>query len=115
MDVSPAEQPPRSKGWSPPVELPAGLDELRGPTGGIVYLPIRVAPNAPFPELVEWDIDDVDRRVCLYEIVLRDSELADQRTLLNGSELVALWDRLWLPMHIREAWQPLIDLARAQA
>jgi len=98
--------------WVPEVELPHGLDELRGPTSGVVYLPMRVTPNAPFPELVEWDIDQLERRVCLYEIVLRDGELSDQRELLNGRELVHLWDSLYLPAHIRDAWQPLIDAAR---
>jgi hypothetical protein len=39
--------------WMPEVELPRGLDELHGPTTGVVYLLMRVAPNAPFPELVE--------------------------------------------------------------
>ena len=76
---------------------------------------MRVTPHAPFPELVEWDIDQVQRRICLYEIVLRDGELRDQRELINGDELVALWDSLYLPVHIREAWQPLIDAARANA
>lgn len=101
--------------WVPEVELPRGLDELRGPTSGVVYLPMRVAPSAPFPELVEWDIDERARRICLYEIVLRDGELPDQRELLNGAELVSLWDCLYLPAHIRQAWQPLIDAARAGA
>jgi len=99
--------------WVPDVELPGGLDELRGPIGGIVYLPMRVSPNAPFPELVEWDIDHVERRICLYEIVLRDAELRDLCELVNGRELVALWDSLYLPVHVRQAWQPLIDSARA--
>ena len=97
----------------PRVEPPRGLSELRGPTGGVVYLPIRVTANAPFPELVEWDIDLVERRICLYEIVLRDAELRDVCELVNGRELVALWDSLYLPAHVREAWQPLIDSARA--
>lgn len=99
--------------WVPDVELPRGLDELRGPTSGVVYLPMRVAQHAPFPELVEWDIDRAERRICLYEIVLRDAALPAQRELINGGELVRLWDSLYLPAHIRRAWQPLIDGARA--
>lgn len=96
----------------PEVELPRSLDELRGPTSGVVRLPIRVHANAPFPELVEWDIGPRALRISFYEIVLRDSQLRDQRELINGGELVDLWDSLYLPTHIREAWQPLIDAAR---
>jgi hypothetical protein len=43
--------------------------------------------------------------------VLRDGELSDQRELLNGDELVELWSSLYLPVHIRTAWQSLIDAA----
>ena len=99
----------------PQVRLPRGLEELRGPAHGVVHLPLRVTPNAPFPDLVEWDIDRVERRICLYEIVLRDAELRDLCELVNGPELLALWDSLYLPAHVRQAWQPLIDAARAPA
>jgi hypothetical protein len=47
--------------------------------------------------------------------VLREGTLDDVRTLVNGAELVRLWDRLFLPGHLRRAWQPLIDAARAAA
>ena len=75
------------------MELPPDLDELRGPTTGR---------------------STADRR-WLYEIVLREGNLDEQRALVNGAELARLWDTLYLPPHIRLAWQPLIDAARPAA
>jgi hypothetical protein len=49
----------------------------------------------------------------LYELVLREGTLDDIQTLVDGVELVRLCDTMWLPAHIRAAWQPLIDAARA--
>jgi hypothetical protein len=51
----------------------------------------------------------------LYELVLREGALDDVRQLVDGGELVRLWDSLWLPPHVRAAWQPLIDAARRAA
>jgi hypothetical protein len=51
----------------------------------------------------------------LYELVLREGTLDDVRQLVDGGELVRLWDGLWLPPHVRGAWQPLIDAARHAA
>jgi hypothetical protein len=35
--------------------------------------------------------------------------------LVNGAELVGVWDRMYLPPWVRAAWQPLIDAARTAA
>lgn len=102
-------------GWVHDPELPAAVDDLGGPLAGEVHLPLRVYWTGPDPEAVAWDLGRESRRARLYEIVLREGTLEDIRAFINGSELVRLWDRLWLPVHLRRAWQPLIDAARAAA
>ncbi|SHN46908.1 hypothetical protein SAMN05443668_1193 [Cryptosporangium aurantiacum] len=98
-------------GWVQDPELPSAVDDLRGPLDGEVHLPLRVYWTGPDPEAVTWDLGRESRRARLYEIVLREGTLDDIRSLINGRELVRLWDRLWLPVHLRRAWQPLIDAA----
>ena len=67
------------------------------------------------PQAARWDLADADRRRSLYEIVLQEGGLDDVRRLVNGAELVRIWERLYLPPWIREAWAPLIAEARAAA
>ena len=97
------------------VPLPRDLNELRGPTTGRARLPLRLYWSGPAPEQVEWDLSRQSRRARLYEVVLREGALDDVRQLVDGGELVRLWDSLWLPPHVRTAWQPLIDAARRAA
>jgi hypothetical protein len=54
------------------------------------------------------------RRRDLYEIVLVEGTLDDVRELINGTELVRLWDQMYLPPWVRSAWRPLIDSAARQ-
>jgi hypothetical protein len=67
------------------------------------------------PRGVRWDLADRDRRRDLYEIVLAEGGLDDVRELVNGAELVRLWDEMYLPPWVRAAWRPLIDSARTAA
>jgi hypothetical protein len=97
------------------VELPHDLSELRGPITGRVTLPLGIYWTGPDPQRAEWELSVPQRRARLYEIVLREASLDDQRRLINGSELARLWDVLYLPPHIKLAWQPLVDAARAAA
>lgn len=100
-------------GWVRDVELPRSLDELRGPTHGVVRLPLRLYWSGPDPEAVEWDVRSPSRRARLYEVVLREGDLDDVRGLVDGAALVQAWDELYLPAWVREAWTPLVDAARA--
>jgi hypothetical protein len=102
-------------GWVRDVAVPRDLGELRGPLTGRVRLPLRLYWSGPAPEQVEWDLSRESRRARLYELVLREGTLADIRRLVDGIELVRLWDGLWLPPHVRVAWQPLIDATRNAA
>ena len=94
------------------MELPSDLGELHGPATGVVRLPLRIYWSGPVPENAEWDLAaDADCRG-LYEVVLREGNLDDQHELINSARLVRLWNMLYLPSHIRQAWQPKTDAAR---
>lgn len=82
---------------------------------GSVGLPARLFWSGPDPRRVRWNLADPARRRDLYEIVLVEGTLDDIRTLVNGPELVRLWDRMYLPPWVRTAWQPLMDAARRAA
>ncbi len=95
--------------------MPDGLAALRGRLSGVVALPARLFWSGPDPRAVRWDLAESERRRDLYEIVLVEGTPADIRELVNGAELVQLWDRIYLPPWVRAAWQPLIDAAAAAA
>jgi hypothetical protein len=102
-------------GWVGDVELPRSLDELRGPTTGVVRLPLRVYRSGPDPRSVEWALGSHDRRMRFYEIVLREGNIDGVRDLVDGRELVRVWDLIHLPGWLRQAWTPLIEAARSAA
>lgn len=111
-----AEQPRSARpGWVRDVQVPHDLDELRGPTHGTVGLPARLFWSGPDPRAVRWDLSDPSRRRDLYEIVLIEGNLDDLRSLINGPELVRLWDQMFLPPWVRAAWRPLIESAPSAA
>ena len=89
-----SEGPGARLGWVRDAPVPHTLSELRGSLRGNIYLA------------------DPSRRRDLYEIVLVEGTLDDIRNLINGGELVRLWDQMYLPPWVRTAWQPLIDSAR---
>jgi hypothetical protein len=47
--------------------------------------------------------------------VLVEGTLDDIRELINGAELVRLWDQMYLPQWVRSVWRPLIDSAGTAA
>lgn len=108
---------PRSKrpGWVRDVPVPHGLDELRGSLRCSVGLPARLFWSGPNRREVRWDLADPIRRRDLYEIVLVEGTLDDVRELINGADLVRLWDQMYLPPWVRWAWRPLIDSAGTAA
>lgn len=95
--------------------MPRDLGELTGLLHGVVSLPARLFWSGPDPRGVRWDLSDPTRRRDLYEIVLAQGTLGDVRDLVNGHELVRLWDQMYLPRRVRSAWQPLIDSWREAA
>jgi hypothetical protein len=51
-----------------------------------------------------YDLADRRQRARGYEQVLVESAEQDVRELIEVDELVALWDALQLPDHVRRAW-----------
>ena len=93
-------------GWVRDVPVPPALDELQGSLQGSVGLLARLFWSGPHPREVRWDVADPTRRRDLYEIVLVEGTLDDVCELINGTELVRLWDQMYLPPWVRSAWRP---------
>lgn len=97
-----------------PVLVAGTLDELTGPTAGVVELPLRLwwQPDRRFdldqPTMLEW----------MYENVLREAiYVAELRTFLDKRTLVRIWPQLNLPRAVRAAWEtrhPRLRLAAAR-
>ncbi len=77
------------------------LDELRGPTAGVVTLPNRL-----FWQDHRFDLDHPSELIWMYENVLRESVRLDElRTWLDGPTLVRVWPQLFVPRAVRTAWE----------
>lgn len=100
-----ASMGPRRASWQRPVAVPADLTALRGPLTGPVRLPLHVYASGQGPGRV-FDLDDEAQRIELYQIVLSNGTEDDACRYLDRRELVRLWPRLWLPPHVRQAWEP---------
>ena len=67
--------------------LPGGIDELRGPTRGVIVLPRHLA----FPGLRECDVTDDATRRSMYGIVLTQGQRNDVARFLNPHLLRTDW------------------------
>ena len=84
------------------VVVTATLDELRGPTSGVVELP----NNLIWQPDRTVDLDDGWSLRWMYALVLREARRHDDlRTWLDGPLLVELWPQLNLPRGVRAAWE----------
>ena len=82
--------------------VPADLHELAGPSTGLVELPTHL----DWSEQGVYDLEDDGQLGLMYERVIREADhLDDLRTYLNGSVLVRIWPRLFLPVQARQAWE----------
>ena len=97
------------------VPVPASLAELRGPLEGVASLPGRLFWSGLDPRNVLWDLADPRRRRDFYEVVLLKGTLDDICALVNGPELVWLWDEMYLPPWVREAWHSVVMAAEFAA
>ncbi len=80
----------------------ADLAALRGPTSGIVELPLRLAWGANST----FDLSDSEVLRWLYQVVLREAVHEDELvSYLDGETLVAIWPALFLPKGVRRAWE----------
>jgi hypothetical protein len=86
-----------------PVLVAASLADLRGPTGGVVELPLHLFWSAPDRT---FSLDDPGGRQEVYEIVVREARRPDdQAAFLHGDMLVAVWPDIFLPRPVRAAWE----------
>jgi hypothetical protein len=85
-----------------PYTLPDSLDELSGPTTGMVELPLRL----DWSEQGRYDLTDRLQLNLMYERVIRESmRVEDLRAYLDGPTLARVWRQLWLPQKVRRLWE----------
>ncbi|GAA2242918.1 transcriptional regulator [Herbiconiux moechotypicola] len=84
-----------------PYDAPRELDDLRGPNGGVVSLPVTVywGPEHYF------DLDNESDVIEAYQATLREGRASDQIALLNRELLVEVWPELLLPVRVRRLWE----------
>lgn len=78
------------------------LDELRGPTSGVVELPNRLfwQPDKTF------DLDNPALLKFMYEVVLCEAASVEElRAWLDGDTLVRVWPSIFVPRGVRLAWE----------
>ena len=69
---------------------------------GKVELPIHVWWSEPKPV---FDLSKPGDRVRLYELVLTEGDEDDIRFYIRIDVLFSSWHQLFLPRHVREAWE----------
>ncbi len=67
---------------------------------GRVTLPNRIAWSGQG----EYDLDDLDDRRRVYELVMTEGTEDDVRTYIDLDVLLVMWDTMWLAPHVREQW-----------
>ncbi len=91
---------------------PAELGELTGPVTGVIELPLHLAwgPKA------HYDLGtDAGRRIA-YETVLVEAISTEELcSYVNGTVLVHVWPRLWLPQRVRQSWEGRFSALRPVA
>ena len=85
-----------------PFCVPASLDELAGPSTGIVHLPVRLSWA---PGDGSFSLDDDGERTTVYHCVIGEGSVEDQRRYLNRDTLTDMWPILRLDLAITAAWE----------
>lgn len=97
--------------------LPESLDELHGPTHGVVKLPLHIAWSG----MTSYDMSNPRQRMGLYRTVLHEGLHDDLPLYLNQDLLLQLWPvlRTLVGRTVRTVWEdafpPLASFARAAA
>lgn len=92
-----------------PYSTPSGLDELRGPTTGLV----RVRPHIDTSQDPVYDLSDEGDLIALYSAVVRSGTGDEQGMLLDRATLERLWPVLVLPRACRDTWTDRFGNLRA--
>jgi hypothetical protein len=94
-----------------PYVTPDSLDDLRGPTSGVV----TVGPHIDTSLNPTYDLDAGDRTLGLYSATVRDGVVADHIRVLDRSLLLLLWPDLNLPTRCRVIWESTFPELAARA
>ena len=95
-----------------PWTVPDSLDELTGPTGGVVELPNHL----DWSEQRRYDLSDPAQLGLMYEVVIREAmTVEDLRRYLHGPTLRSIWRRIFLPRPVRALWESRLPGLRAAA
>jgi len=90
--------------------VPARLDDLSGPSAGVVDLPVRLYWSAGSRQ---FDLSDPDQVAAMYDAVLdAASTVRDITTFLNADLLVSVWPVLGMGRIKREAWENRFPVLR---
>lgn len=94
-----------------PFCLPTSLDELQGPTTGTIHLPIHLCwtPGDRIFNLAEYG-----DALIVYQCVIAEGTVQDQREFLNHSLLTKLWPYLHLDVMIIAAWEHAFESLRGK-
>jgi hypothetical protein len=85
-----------------PVAIPDDIDDPgAAKASGLVRLPANVRWSAP--DRV-YDLSQRRDLISVYEQVLQEGTEEDVRHFIEVDQLIALWDELVLPDHVRVAW-----------
>jgi hypothetical protein len=85
-----------------PYTVPETLEELTGPTTGVIELPVRL----DWSEQGRYDLADPKQLRLMYERVIRESmNVDDLRAYLDGATLRPVWRQLWLLRKVRRLWE----------
>lgn len=95
-----------------PYDTPDSLDELRGPATGLVQLPIGVRW---VPGSRSYDVGREDTGRLVYQAVLAEGLVDEQRRLLNRDRLLELWPILNLDKRIVQMWEGRFPELRGRA
>ncbi|MGW1047506.1 hypothetical protein [Streptomyces sp. NPDC002547] len=97
--------------------LPQSLDELRGPTQGVVDLPLHMAWSG----MTSYDMDKPRQRMGLYRTVPHEGLRDDLPRYLNQDLLLQMWPvlRTLVGRTVRTVWEdafsPLASRTRSAA
>lgn len=83
--------------------LPESLDELHGPTHGVVELPLHVAWSG----MTSYDMGNPRQRMGLYRTVLHEGLHDDLPSFLNQDLLLQMWPvlRTLVGRTVRTVWE----------
>ena len=85
-----------------PYDAPESLDELHGPAAGTVTLPLRVRW---VPGSRAYDVGEIGGARVVYQAVLAEGTVEDQRRYLNRGRLIELWPDLHLDQRVVDLWE----------